>query len=63
MTISFSLLDLDVNTNEHKYGVFLCNVLLVDSTGQEASNDKHLLRIEYSMVTGFELELFGCTIL
>ena len=63
MNIRFSLLDLDINTNQHIYGLFLGNWLLIDATGKAASEDKSVLRIEYNMVTGFELELFGCTIL
>jgi len=63
MNIRFSLLDLDINTNQHIYGLFLGNWLLIDATGKVASEDKSVLRIEYSIVTGLELEVLGVTLI
>jgi hypothetical protein len=63
MNIRFSLLDLDINTNLNTYGLFLGNWMTIDKTGRVASEDKSVLRVEYSVITGWELEVFGFIIL
>ncbi|AHK11287.1 hypothetical protein S140_182 [Shewanella sp. phage 1/40] len=64
MNARFSVLDVDIDTNTHTYGVFLGNIMLISKkTPNKASFDKCLLRVEYNVVTGFDLEILGITIL
>lgn len=63
MNTRFSLLDLDINTTSHTYGVFLGNWLMIDKNGKHPSDDKSLLRIEYNMLSGWELEVLGVVVL
>lgn len=63
MNTRFSLLDLDINTTSHTYGVFLGNWMVIDKSGKYPADDKSLLRVEYNMLSGWELEVFGITLL
>ena len=63
MNTRFSLLDLDINTKQHIYGLFLGNWMIIDKTGKVASEDKSLLRVEYNLIGGWELEVFGIVLM
>lgn len=63
MNVRFSFLDLDVDTNNHQYGVFLGNWFTVNKNSPHASEDHNILRVEYSVLSGFELEILGINIL
>ena len=55
MNTRFSLLDLDIDTTTHTYGVFLGNWLNINKDGKLNADEHSLLRVEYSMISGWEL--------
>lgn len=54
MKVNLSVLDIDMDTEYHSYEVLLFNVYSFTS-----KSERTLLRFKYSVVGGFELDLFG----
>lgn len=63
MNTRFSLLDLDIDTTSHTYSVFLGNWLNINKDGKLNADEHSLLRVEYNMISGWELEVLGVVLL
>lgn len=63
MNVRFSFLDIDIDNTTHTYGLFLGNGLVIGKSGRRTSHEFSLLRVEYSLLTGFELEILGVVLL
>lgn len=63
MNTRFSLLDLDIDTTSHTYGVFLGNWLNINKDGKLNADEHSLLRVEYNIISGWELEVLGIVLL
>lgn len=58
MKVNISLLDVDVDTENHSYEVFFLN-----GYDRSTQKDKSVLRVKYSPLRGIELEIFGYVLL